>query len=117
MAGPGEPAGARAMVFIPVWNEEGALPGVLADAHKELPGVDTTRLRTAVMSSTRWLSPMNVGAGRSQVQILSPRSEKRPAYAGLLRWSAVRESGRQAGNKCPRGTPQRGRLEAVHAGA
>jgi hypothetical protein len=75
------------MLFIPVWNEEGALPGVLAGAHKELPGVDTTRLRTAVMSSTTWLSPMNVrGAGRSQVQVLSPRSEERPAFAGLLLW-------------------------------
>jgi glycosyltransferase involved in cell wall biosynthesis len=31
---------AGTIVFIPAWNEEGALPGVLADAREELPGVD-----------------------------------------------------------------------------
>jgi glycosyltransferase involved in cell wall biosynthesis len=34
------PAVAGTLVFIPAWNEEGALPGVLADAHGALPGVD-----------------------------------------------------------------------------
>ena len=28
------------LVFIPAWNEEGSLPGVLAEAHSSLPGVD-----------------------------------------------------------------------------
>src|SRR3954471_7668559 len=30
----------RTMVFIPAWNEESSLPGVLAEAHDELPRVD-----------------------------------------------------------------------------
>ena len=31
---------ADTLVFIPAWNEEGSLPAVLAEAHKELPDVD-----------------------------------------------------------------------------
>ena len=31
---------ARTIVFIPAWNEESSLPGVLAEAHAELPGAD-----------------------------------------------------------------------------
>ena len=31
---------------------------------------------------------LGLGAGRSQVQILSPRYEKRPAIAGLFYWPA-----------------------------
>jgi glycosyltransferase involved in cell wall biosynthesis len=34
------PGVAGTLVFIPAWNEEGALPGVLADAHGALRGVD-----------------------------------------------------------------------------
>jgi glycosyltransferase involved in cell wall biosynthesis len=31
---------ADTLVFIPAWNEEGSLPGVLAEARRDLPGVD-----------------------------------------------------------------------------
>jgi glycosyltransferase involved in cell wall biosynthesis len=31
---------ADTLVFIPAWNEEGSLPGVLAEARQDLPGVD-----------------------------------------------------------------------------
>jgi glycosyltransferase involved in cell wall biosynthesis len=34
------PAVAGTIVFIPAWNEESSLPGVLAEAHGALPGVD-----------------------------------------------------------------------------
>ncbi len=30
----------RTLVFIPAWNEEGALPGVIADVREHLPGAD-----------------------------------------------------------------------------
>src|SRR4029079_4254835 len=30
----------RTLVFIPAWNEESSLPGVLEEAHAALPGVD-----------------------------------------------------------------------------
>src|SRR6187200_1526082 len=31
---------AGTVVFIPAWNEEASLPGVLSDAHTALPGID-----------------------------------------------------------------------------
>src|SRR6476619_1534917 len=37
---PGQAPRAHTMVFIPAWNEEGSLPGVLAEAAEALPGVD-----------------------------------------------------------------------------
>jgi len=40
MSAPRAVEGARAMVFIPAWNEEASLPGVLAEAREALPGVD-----------------------------------------------------------------------------
>src|SRR4051794_29333122 len=40
MSTPRAVQGARAMVFIPAWNEEQSLPGVLAEAQDALPGVD-----------------------------------------------------------------------------
>jgi glycosyltransferase involved in cell wall biosynthesis len=40
MSTPRAVPGARALVFIPAWNEERSLPGVLAEARDELPGVD-----------------------------------------------------------------------------
>src|SRR3954453_14613538 len=40
MSTPRAAPGARALVFIPAWNEEQSLPGVLAEAREALPGVD-----------------------------------------------------------------------------
>ena len=31
---------ADTLVFIPAWNEEAALPGVVAEARRDLPGAD-----------------------------------------------------------------------------
>ncbi len=88
------------LVFIPAWNEEASLPGVLSDAHDALPGIDVLVIDDG---STDGTAAVAAAAGADVVSF----GENRGLRAGIA------EGYRQA---LERGYDYCGRLAHVRVG-